>query len=534
MAVQRDPPTPSNVAPLPGANDPPPPESGWAGFKALVDGSRKFRFGVGSHNIYRAQKGKDFSWSTQKPGPTAQAPLGLGVIPLPLPVGPVAVEMRAGVSAYASGNAVVDVTAKDVILEATAADLMTLGQAATYLMLPGTQIASLALLASLRLKGTATLVATATAGIEAGAQASLEAVLNPTVWPVAGYVDGHVGGYGSVNARASFEAPARVELSLGSLHLLGGQTFRTFVSLTPEVGLSAGMAAGMILGYRPATVKRQLWSHSVGVGARKQLKAGIEGGNWATLTAGDDGTPVIDMEKILINGKALVEALFAARDPANDTVDPNPPANDPRVSAQGIGASQLHGAKPPSNRNGPKILWTESEHIIPFATGKRLWQVIGLVVPGRGGHEDSGQTTVMIYYEAARFKTPEDNRISEAFEAKIASSGAESRMRRARLHIDAGHPEAAKADVRAVIGLITAGLRSARDDAVERTNHAIVRESNMRMDGNPLTNAERRGPQGQPEDAIPYPARVGATANEQYTNIINLATQEVEEANILR
>jgi hypothetical protein len=529
VAVQRDPPTPSNIAPLPGADTPPPPESGWAGFKALIDGSRKFRFGVGSHNLHRAQKSTDFSWSTKKPGPTAEAPLGLGVIPLPLPVGPILLEMRAGVSAYAGGDALLDIAAKDVILEATAADLMSLGQAAAYLLTPGLQVASLGLLASLRLKGTATLIATASASLGAGAQASLEAVANPAVWPVAGYVDGHLG----ANAKAHFEAPAQIELSLGSLHLTAGQTFRTFASITPEIGLNAGIAAGMILGYRPATLKHQLWSHNVNAGARKQLKVGVEGGNWATLNTAGDGPPVIDMEKILLNGKALVEALFAARDAANDTVDPNPPATDPRVSAQGIGQTQVHGAKPPSNRLGPKLLWTESEHIIPFATGKRLWDVIGLVVPGRGGHEDRGQTTVMIYYEAARFKTSEDNRISDAFEAKLAGSSAETRMRRARLHIDAGHPEAARADARAVLGLVTAGLRAARDDAVERTNQSIVRESNLRMDGNQLTNAERRGPQGQPEDALPYPARVGATADAQYTNIIDLAREEVEAANIL-
>src|SRR5262249_3604556 len=56
--------------------------------------------------------------------------------------------------------------------------------------------------------------------------------------------------------------------------------------------------------------------------------------------------------------------------------------------ARGIGRIGLHGSKPSSLRTGPKIWHLESEHIIPFATGKRLWEVISLVVPGRGGHED--------------------------------------------------------------------------------------------------------------------------------------------------
>ncbi len=539
VVVQRDPPTPTNISPPADPAAPPtgpaPEKSVWSTVKALADGSKKFKFGVGSHNLYRAFQGKDFAWSTQKPGPSVQAPLALGWIPLPLPVGPVEVKMQAGVSAYANGHAAVDVTLADVTLEATAADLLLLGQAAASLFIPGLQVVALGMLAALNLKGTAMLRATATAGIEAGARATLEAVLNPALWPVAGYVDGFVGALGSLRAAALFEKPAQVELSLGRLRLIGGQSFpSSSVTLTPEVALNAGVAAGMILGYRPAAVKRELWSHSVAAGVRKQLKAGIEGGEFATLIAGDDGTPVIDLERIIVTGQALAAALFTDRETAADRVDPNPPGTDPRVSAQGIGATQLHGAKPPSNRLGPKILWTTSEHVIPFATGKRLWEVIGLVVPGRGGHEDRDQTTIMIYYEAAETKTRVDNRISEAFEAKVAQSNAVQRMEGARLHIDAGHPQAAKAEVRAVLGLMTAGLRSARDDAVERTDAAILSESTMRMDGSPLTNAERRGPEGEPESVVPAPARVGATANEQYTNILDLAREEVEAANALR
>ncbi len=534
MSVQRDPPTPSTIAPLPGADTPAPPTSGWAGLKALADGSRKFRFGVGTHNLHHAQQGKDFSWSTQKPGPSTDSRISLGMLPLPLPVGPVSVEMQAGLSAYAGGNAAVDVTAKDVIVEATAADLATLGTAAVMLMTPGLQAVSLGMLAGLNLKGTATLIASATAGLQAGARANLGLVANPTLWPVAGYVDGTVGGFGAINAKAAFEAPVQIELSMGRLRLVAGQTFRTFATLTPEIGLDAGIAAGMIWGYRPASVKRQLWSHTVSASARKQLKMGIEGGDWATLTSGDDGTPVIDMERIVLNGRAIVEELFRLRNLGDDRTDPNPPDADPRVSARGIGEIQEHGAKPPSNRTGAKILWTESEHIIPFATGKRLWEVVGLVVPGRGGHEDKGQTTIMIYYEAARFKTPVDNEVSPELAAKIRESDAVNTMSRAKLLIDAGHPEQAKPLVRPVMGQMFAGLRAAKQDAETRTNAAIVRESNMHTDGSPLTNAERRGPEGQPEDAVPLPGRVTEAANRQYTNIIDLAREAVEAANLLR
>ncbi|HET9649624.1 MAG TPA: hypothetical protein VFP34_15535 [Microlunatus sp.] len=294
----------------------------------MADGSRKFRFGVPDQNLYRVCKGQNFSWSTQQPGPTVQAPVALGVIPGPPPVGPVLVEVAAGVSAYAGGNALADVTVKDVVLEATAADLMRLGQAAAFLLTPGLQLVSLAMLASLNLKGTATLSATATASVEAGTRAFLEAEFNSSVWPVAGYVKGSLGGSGSVRARALFEKPAQVELLHGRLRLVGGQTFTAEAELTPEVGLNAGLAAGIILGYRPVAVKRELWSHYIDAGARKQLKAVIEGGDKknAKLSAADDGTPVIELDKVVVAGKTILEALFADRDTAKDVRDTNPQA----------------------------------------------------------------------------------------------------------------------------------------------------------------------------------------------------------------
>jgi hypothetical protein len=52
------------------------------------------------------------------------------------------------------------------------------------------------------------------------------------------------------------------------------------------------------------------------------LKVGVEGGNWATLNTDGDGPPVIATDKILFNGKALVEARFAACGVANDTFEP--------------------------------------------------------------------------------------------------------------------------------------------------------------------------------------------------------------------
>ena len=210
------------------------------------------------------------------------------------------------------------------------------------------------------------------------------------------------------------------------------------------------------------------------------------------------------------------------------------PADAPGRSAPGIGRIGKHGSKPSSQRKGPEIWWLESEHVIPFATGKQLWDVIGLVVPGRGGHEDRGQTTIMIYEKAARFKTLVDNLISDAFKSRIASVDVVQRMRRARLLIESGQPEEARAEVEDVLHLMFKALSAAREDAVERTNAAIVSESNMKMEGSSQTNAERRGRPGIPEDAVPYPVQVEGAASRQQDDIINLAAEELEAANILR
>ena len=81
-------------------------------------------------------------------------------------------------------------------------------------------------------------------------------------------------------------------------------------------------------------------------------------------------------------------------------------------------------------------------------------------------------------------------------------------MRAARAHIESGHPEAARSEVHDVLSHMFTGLDAARDDAVERTNAAIVSESKMKMEGSLLTNAERRGPPAEPEDPLPYPVQV--------------------------
>jgi hypothetical protein len=208
------------------------------------------------------------------------------------------------------------------------------------------------------------------------------------------------------------------------------------------------------------------------------------------------------------------------------------PDDSPGISAPGLGRIGTHGSKPSSLRDGPEVHWLESEHVIPFATGKSLWEMVHLVVPGRGRHEDDGQTTVMIYYGAARLKTPADNVRSDQFAAALARGDMRKRVATARL-------KAADGDVGAVevaqdlVARMMLALRAARDDAVERTIRAIGEENRSRTHGSSSTNGERRGASGAPEPPLPTAAAIASAADTQYDNIADLVEQEVTAVNIL-
>src|SRR5262249_39296889 len=153
------------------------------------------------------EEGKRFGWSTDKGGgPGGKAPLALGVAPLPMPVGPVALELVGSASAYAGGNALIDVRVEAVVMGATVAQFMQFGVPGDSLIfLPVLPVRSLAMLATLKLGGDATLKAKAHGKVKAGAEASLTALANPLLWPVAGYGRGSLGAEGSIEAEANFE-----------------------------------------------------------------------------------------------------------------------------------------------------------------------------------------------------------------------------------------------------------------------------------------------------------------------------------------
>jgi hypothetical protein len=209
------------------------------------------------------------------------------------------------------------------------------------------------------------------------------------------------------------------------------------------------------------------------------------------------------------------------------------PDDSPGISAPGLGRIGRHGSKPSSLREGfPEVHWLESEHVIPFATGKRLWQMVNLVVPGRGHHEDDAQTTIMIYYGAARLKTPADNELSDEFDEALARGDVQKRLTAARMKAVEGDRGAVEV-AQDLVARMMQGLRVAKDDAVERTNDAIRDENRSRTHGNVRTNGERRGPANAPEPALPAAADVASAAETQYDIVAGLVESEVTAANIL-
>ncbi|MEU0879026.1 hypothetical protein ABZ345_10545 [Lentzea sp. NPDC005914] len=208
-------------------------------------------------------------------------------------------------------------------------------------------------------------------------------------------------------------------------------------------------------------------------------------------------------------------------------VDPK----DPGTPAPGIGRIGSHGSKPPSNRKGEEIHWTESEHVIPFAVGKRLWQMVNLAIPVRDKREDKAQTTIMIYERAADQKTNNgDAALYNGFEAAVVRANIQKRLTAVRTAL-AGGMTSARAEGMEILGLLMQGMRVAKEDAVKRTKAAIIDESQSRSEGYTKTNAERRGPAGKPEKATPGPDDVDAAADRQYDDVTSLLTAALDDVN---
>jgi len=206
--------------------------------------------------------------------------------------------------------------------------------------------------------------------------------------------------------------------------------------------------------------------------------------------------------------------------------------DEPGTSAAGIANIVRHGSQGSSLRNGPQIHWIESEHVLPFATGRTLWEALSLILPARGSMVDRTQTTIMIYYGAARIKTPPDNAMSATLSRLVQESGMIGAFQTTGvMHEDinrgnhAGAAQMLESQVSQLLHTLLANVESAKENAVGRTNDAVQREHATTGQGCTKTNGERRG-ESTPK---PTPAQVEQAAAQQYNDVVNLVTNTLHQ-----
>ncbi len=208
---------------------------------------------------------------------------------------------------------------------------------------------------------------------------------------------------------------------------------------------------------------------------------------------------------------------------AGKKVKKNSSCNEPGTSAPNIGNIAKHGSQGSSLRSGPELFWLESEHILPFATGRSLWQALALYLPERGWSEDNQQTTIMIYHDSAREKTVQDNQVSRSFTTAVSNINISEMFNRERIRYESGDRNALSSG-RDILARILQALQNAKQDAVSRTNTAVINENNKKMPGCTKTNGERRGEAGAPKPTL---SQIENAATQQYDDVIRLVTNEL-------
>ncbi len=204
----------------------------------------------------------------------------------------------------------------------------------------------------------------------------------------------------------------------------------------------------------------------------------------------------------------------------------NPAEYAPGTGAPGIGEAISHGAQPPRVRQGPPLLHTESEHIIPYKIGDALLAVVDLSTGSRRKSPkfDKAMLTLVIYRAAAAEKTDEDLKSIKSFNAGLASARVRDRLVGAvmREHGGTGHLEG---DGRVAFGQLVGALEEVRRDATHRTQVAVLNDHRARQEGSSLTNGLRRGEMSP----IPDNAKIESTAQKQYDQLFDLARAFVEQ-----
>ena len=184
------------------------------------------------------------------------------------------------------------------------------------------------------------------------------------------------------------------------------------------------------------------------------------------------------------------------------------PSGEPEfTSAPGIGDVRAHGAQAPRVRSGSNpLLYTESEHVIPYAAGQVLLEAAGASAGKRKANRrfDNALITIVIYERAARIKTPVDNDRSKQFRRETADAVTKTAKA-------SGDKTSAPVDWDVVLAL----LAHFRDDAIARTIAAVKREHGEKMVDSTAENGARRG-EKQP---IPSPAKIKNAGEREFTQL---------------
>lgn len=203
----------------------------------------------------------------------------------------------------------------------------------------------------------------------------------------------------------------------------------------------------------------------------------------------------------------------------------------PRRSGVGVGNRSLHGKQAQRTRaiqrSVTHLLSTESEHVIPFEVGQTLWTSMLEEEPQARGNfavRDHGQTTVVIYYAAARLKTagantkiPLGGKGAAFIHAMQGAGGSDlTAIDRAR------RDPAARAQSRAALERTARErLSSEVTTGVARTVEAVKAEWELvEVRGGPADFAN--GPRRNESAPVPTEGQIKTAADEQVENLITM------------
>jgi len=266
----------------------------------------------------------------------------------------------------------------------------------------------------------------------------------------------------------------------------------------PEAGLAAAAAAGTNLLRHPGATEESVRSQLPGLIAQHQLRS-------AELQPGSrPGSVHVHVQRAEADGADVVPGQLG----------PGPRVGDiarHSVNSAGNLNSELH-----------PLHHLRSEHVIPFAVGKRLWDLVTLAMPGRGGHEDRQQTTVNVYLGAGRRKDSREGPLRNQFEAEVETRG----LRRQLDAIVARHRDGDNTAVQAGedwLRKVEGALRVAQRVFGEIVNTAVAEEN--------AENRVQRGTGGVPEQIIPGPDRVASAADQQIDDVMRLLNDDLDQLN---